>query len=390
MSKISIRRASTEEELIIYKEMTNYAFAPSPTTEMDSERKQYFVDNKWFLLYEGETPVSSLDSIPMTENVRGKIYPMQGIAGVSTYPMGRYKGYINQLMLHSINDAREEGKVFSTLYPFKQSYYGKFGYITFPQSRIAMFDTDKLRGVERIQTKGEFERLEIKDTFSRYYAFLKVYQNKKHGFGLFEPTLASKVEKEKKWIVFVNRDNRDTGMMIYTTGGHMKDMKVSYFLYLDNDAKYVLLKYLALHIDQFYTISMRLMADERPENWLFDLDLEIKNREWVPSCMGRVIDVAGLAGMQVGDGELNINILDELCPWNSGIWRFKGDNGTLRVERAEKEECSLSIQGLSAIVYGGHDINDMAFRGWGELSEKSINTLQRLFPPLVPVLFELF
>ena len=65
-------------------------------------------------------PVSTLDSIPMTQNVRGKIIKMQGIAGVATYPEGRRKGFVKKLMKLALSDAKKD-----KITVFQLSFYGE-------------------------------------------------------------------------------------------------------------------------------------------------------------------------------------------------------------------------------------------------------------------------
>jgi hypothetical protein len=50
----------------------------------------------------------------------------------------------------------------------------------------------------------------------------------------------------------------------------------------------------------------------------------------------------------------------------------------------------LSIQGLSALVYGTHNLGDFAYRGWGNPSAALQNTLQEMFPLQPPYLDEMF
>jgi hypothetical protein len=53
-------------------------------------------------------------------------------------------------------------------------------------------------------------------------------------------------------------------------------------------------------------------------------------------------------------------------------------------------DCELSIQGLSALVYGTQDPGDFAVRGWGDPSPEVQAAMRTLFPPATPHLHELF
>ena len=107
---VIIKKAETEEELDIVQDMTTYAFEPSPVKERDKSKRKYNKNNYIYLLYDNEIPVSTLDSIPMTQNVRGKVFKMQGIAGVATYPEERKKGYSKELIKYALTQAQKRSE----------------------------------------------------------------------------------------------------------------------------------------------------------------------------------------------------------------------------------------------------------------------------------------
>ena len=63
----------------------------------------------------------------MTQNVRGEIYPLAAFWGLSTLPEARRKGYARKVFTALMEATREEGHVFSALYPFRESYYEALG-----------------------------------------------------------------------------------------------------------------------------------------------------------------------------------------------------------------------------------------------------------------------
>ena len=69
---------------------------------------------------------------------------MGGVADVSTHPKARRKGYIRQLMRFIYEQLKNQGYVLSCLYPFRESFYERLGYVTFPQTRQAIIKTTDL------------------------------------------------------------------------------------------------------------------------------------------------------------------------------------------------------------------------------------------------------
>jgi hypothetical protein len=175
--------------------------------------------------------------------------------------------------------------------------------------------------------------------------------------------------------------------MVYRVDGQADRLVVRSLLYRDPRARYLLLEWLARHADQVKVVDLRLAPFERPETWMPDLYSTLRG---LYSPMGRVIDLAALAGMQVGDGDIPVRVEDALCPWNASSFRLAGVDGRLRIEPAGEAAATLAIQAVAALVYGTHDPGDFAARGWGDLSPEAEATLRAMFPPRLPFLHEEF
>jgi hypothetical protein len=160
------------------------------------------------------------------------------------------------------------------------------------------------------------------------------------------------------------------------------------FYYRSSQGKYLLLAWLARHIDQAGKVEMWLPSYEQPNTWLPDMRPKLEPVFVAP--MGRVLEVTGIGGMETGPGSFTAQITDPLCPWNNGIWKFKGDSGALEVAPSQEADCTLTIQGLSALVYGVNDPADFAIRGWGDPSPELQNTMREMFPPKLPYLHEYY
>ena len=143
MQNIEIRELKGKS-LEISREMCQYAFFKTPVDEPQTIEPQYQQDTYVVALFEQDVPLTTAACIPLTQNVRGKIYKCGGIADVAAYPEARRKGYTKRLLNHILDKMKEEKQVFSLLYPFKESFYEKFGFITFPQIKIANFSPNSI------------------------------------------------------------------------------------------------------------------------------------------------------------------------------------------------------------------------------------------------------
>ncbi|MBY9000782.1 MAG: GNAT family N-acetyltransferase [Candidatus Heimdallarchaeota archaeon] len=374
-------------------EMAFYAFFSSPgNVEQLIKNKPFFKEDLCYALYEDDKVVAGLMLKPIMQNVRGSVKPMCGVAEVVTKPEARRQGYANKLMNLAFVKMKEKGQIFSTLYPFKESFYERLGYISFPQYRNAIFSPSSLTNLLKEKYEGTVERVNIKDGLDIYLDFLEDFQKKTHGMGIKHRTEQDRLKESPNfWLAFAkNSEGKVIGIMTYRITGFWKELKVRSFYHENSLAKYLLLQWLANHADQVREVHLPVFPNDYPETWNNDTFWgekgKIMNREWVPSCMGRVVIVNKLNGLNVGTGHVSIKIIDEQCEWNNTSYSFTSNNGILEVSETSDYDCELTIQGFSAIIYGCYNLDDFPFKGWGDISEEIKKTIKFLFPPAYPYL----
>jgi predicted acetyltransferase len=385
----------TEEMLEVLFPLTQYAFHPSPPFRDQEEWDEIVRQRKgvaYFALFEDGEGVATVAGTDMTQHVRGKIYPASGVWGVATHPAARRKGYCRRLMGSLLAANREAGRPLSCLYPFRESFYERLGYVGFPLPRIARLKPSALAPLLAQDMGGEVELVLIGDGYDTYREYVFRLQERVHGMGIF--VHGSKAWLQKKnpfWLALAHVDGALAGLLLYElTGEDVQQftLRALRFYYDTSQARYLLLQWLARHVDQASEIEIWLTPYEQPETWLADMQVNTESAVRAPMC--RVVDVRGLGGMQTGPGRFSARIHDPLCPWNEGVWRFETADGTLQVSRGEEADCELQIQGLSALLYGTHDPADFRFRGWGDPATPVQATMRAIFPPQTPYLHERF
>jgi predicted acetyltransferase len=162
----------------------------------------------------------------------------------------------------------------------------------------------------------------------------------------------------------------------------------SRFYYKTSRARYLMLNWIACHIDQTDHGEIWLSNDEYPEMWLADIQLKVETA--IRPAMSRILDIEKIGGMSVGEGSFKARIVDPLCPWNEGCWSFESRNGKLNVSKAVEAECELTIQGLTALINGAHDPEDIPLRKWGNPDEDLQVILRTMFPKINPYMHEYF
>jgi hypothetical protein len=104
--------------------------------------------------------------------------------------------------------------------------------------------------------------------------------------------------------------------------------------------------------------------------------------------MARVLSLDGLAGMAAGPGRVAVEIVDD--PFVAGRYVLDGRSGQLDVAPGGEPRATLTVPGLSGLVYGVLDPGDLVVRGLGTVPPDAADELRRLFPRLVPYLFSSF
>ena len=118
---------------------------------------------------------SGMIQLDMVCHFSGQEVKMLGIGGVVSHPGHRNCGGIRALFEEGLPRARQEGYVFSALYPFSHVYYRKFGYELAQVTREATFNPRDLRAdlrraacTELILPEDEAGREAVRQVYEAY------------------------------------------------------------------------------------------------------------------------------------------------------------------------------------------------------------------------------
>jgi predicted N-acetyltransferase YhbS len=396
---MKIRQIGADERVALSLPIQSYAFQPSPATDSEMEKlratQRYYEGHVTLVAEEDGVAVADVSAVRMRQNVRGAVYPMAGVAGLATLPLARRKGYARALMTEVLGQMRDAGDVVSALYPFRPSFYERFGYVGLPRTRTAAFAPADLAGLLRTDLDGDLACEQIRAGYDTYRALTLRLVTERHGFAVHPDSRAVQLrDADDRWLVTARMNGEVIGAATYRIAGHASDLIADDLLHTGPLARALLLRFFARHIDQVARIVVTVAADEVPELWATDLAVAMEARTSFPESpapMARVLSLDGLAGMAVGPGLVAVDVVDD--PFISGRYVLDGRTGQLVVEHTRTTEgaaATLTVPGLSGLIYGVLEPEGVVVRGFGAVLPQAAEQLGALFPRRTPYLFAAF
>jgi predicted acetyltransferase len=392
---MQIRRIGAEERVTTTFPLQAYAFEGSPLPRDEEERFRTYVPynsgNITLAADDGGPTLAAATAIPMRQNVRGSVFPMAGIAGVAAHPLARRRGLIRTLLTQLLGEMRDSGHVVSALYPFRSSFYQRFGYASLPKSRRVSFSPAGLAPLLRADLPGEVSLERVKDGFATYREFTLRLLGLWHGFSVFPDFRAHRLrDEDQHWLAVARAGGRVVGAVPYRITGHDGELLAEVLLATGPLGRALLLRFFAGHIDQVTQVTATITPEELPELWVSDLDTVTEARAVAPSSnapMARVLSVAGLAGIAAGPARLAVTVVDD--PFIAGRYLLDGTSGKLDVGRGDgsADGVTLTAAGLAALVYGVLDPDEVVIRGLGSVPAAAAAELRTLFPRRLPFIF---
>ena len=183
------------------------------------------------------------------------------------------------------------------------------------------------------------------------------------------------------------------GSKLPTTAADAGVMVASDLLAVSPLGRALLLRFFAAHTDQVTQVEVRVAADELPELWATDLTAVLKAEVSFPAAgapMARVLDLPSLQGMVTGPERVTVAVAGDR--FIAGGYLLDGRPGSLEVTRAApgSAAATLTAAGLSALVYGVLDPEEIVLRGLGDIPAEPAARLRALFPRQVPYLYARF
>ncbi|MEU4218428.1 GNAT family N-acetyltransferase [Actinoplanes sp. NPDC026623] len=392
---MEIRQIAATERTDTMFPLQTYAFRPSPGADADREtyaqRMQYYRTAVSLIAEEGGRTLAGVGAFPMRQNVRDVVHDMAGVASVTTDPSARRRGFVRALVGRLLHEMHDRGCTVSALYPFRPSFYGRFGFVGLPRFRTATFAPEGLSGLLRADLPGEVERLAMREGFDDFDALTLRLLGERHGFSVFDEVRTAEFrESPARWVAIARVDGEVVGAVAYRIDDFGGDLVADDLLVTGPLGRALLLQFFARHVDQVARIVMKVGADDVPELWGTDLAVLTEGRVAFPNRggpMARLLSMEALTGTATSaTGAVTVEVADD--EFIGGRYRLAGEGGRLIVEQCKDEPAAtLTCSGISALAYGVLDPVEVVTRGFGQVDAAAIGPLTALFPRRMPYMF---
>jgi predicted acetyltransferase len=348
-------RPLTEQELPAAVEMNRIAFGGlrRPAEELEAPKPQPGAVD-WGL-FDGGRLVAKANDREQQHWFGGRPVPASGFGGVAAAPEWRGGGVAGQLLTRVLAEARARGAAINTLYRTVPGVYRRLGWEDSGVTAWSTYPTIALAGL-RIPAGMSVRPATAADlpTIGALYR-----QSAEEGNGLLErsaPWYTDTLERNDGVTMAIGPDGavegyarweRGTG---YSTGARLT---VSELLARTGPAVTALLANLASWGEALPTLAICLPQGD-PVSWAMPVDGTVSSlHPWMLRIIDAAAAVAARGWPRHLTGSVDLEIADEVCPWNAGRRRLIVEDGRARLEPGGSGSLQVSARGLALLYAGG-------------------------------------
>jgi predicted acetyltransferase len=294
---------------------------------------------------------------------------MIGLGGVASLPEHRFGGAVRQTVYAAFRLMREEGAVFSCLYPFSHPYYRQFGYETCQLSASYTLPIQALRkfrcgAAVCMLLPGEGVR-QLQAVFDRHFlgCNLPVQREARH----WKKLTGSDPYKERTYTYLLEREKEPCAYVIFSAqrANSQEDYlcQVREMAFTGPQGLSDALGFLYRLSAQYNRVRLPL-PENIPLPALLDESYEIKT-ELYSHAMGRVIHLQkALEQKRHFEGaDYTLRAVDEAIPENDGIFHIHCQNGRVSVERCEAAaDLTADIRTMALLLLGAVSLDEALYR----------------------------
>ncbi len=370
-------RPARAEEIEEFKRIASNTLVESPS--------RYAAIEPEFTLcaFEDGKLTTSYAAWPLTMRFNGVGLPVAGVTLVGTFPIYRRRGNLRKIMTAHFARLREEGeRPVAILYASMAAIYQRYGYAVVSTQNAYDIDPRFLRFAVPTDVSGSYRELGD-DDFPLLVDLYRRFRKDRTGFvhrgramwlaGVIAPAPAGGFLHR----IAYEEAGETLGYMIYALQPGQGDppshrITVRDLVWLTPSAYRAVWDYFA-NMDIVRNIVWgRVPLDDPLPNLL--LEPKVLGATSRDGLLGRVVDVERAMpgrGYDV-EGVLTFEIIDELCPWNTGGWRLETSPDGARVTRHSGEaQLTMPVSTLAMLMFDQINASQAARMGRLQVNDPS-------------------
>ncbi|WP_435317980.1 GNAT family N-acetyltransferase [Haloarchaeobius sp. TZWSO28] len=374
----------------VFHAYTSYAFRPHQEPDEFDPEADHWTLGADRALYDGDDVLCVCRHYWFETTWRGVDIEMPGLSAVASPPEYRRDGNVRQMLLDSLKEYRERGAPLSALWPFKYSFYRKYGWDTTNHRGELEFDPEVLADVVAdVGDEGRFRKLDGDD----WEAVDAVYRELTAGEDL-------SIDRTEDWWRHHWFEGWDSDPYVY---GWEHDGEVAgYVNYkiesddgdktfagwelgaVDHEAFLHCLRFIYSHDSQVSSVTLHTGPDPVFLDLVDDPQNVTVRRKTGP--MVRVVDVVdALETIPYPSGietSLVFDVEDPLADWNDGRFELVVEDGTGTCTSTDAApDVTLDIAALSQLVIGYRPLSRLVKTAGIDADRPVREDLAALFPP---------
>ncbi|MFW9849587.1 MAG: enhanced intracellular survival protein Eis [Candidatus Thorarchaeota archaeon] len=309
---------------------------------------------------DGDKVIANLAFFASENNIiRGKSVRFAGVWAVATEPSYRRSGLVRGLFDNAFPRMKKEGCVLSILDPFYRPFYEKFGYAIAERRVKHVFKKEHLR-VGNSSPEITCREADSDDDITKMQQVEKSMARYGSRFFSFERDAKEIIKKGNFYIFEKNGEAVGTVRFRFLEPHQDPDHEAFYLTVLNT--RYTSDEIFPSIVEQVrnHAVNVERISwytdYETPIRHFFS-DIHDAKSYQIGSMMMRVIDFEGYCRSigipRTATKSVTLELNDDQCPWNNGIYTITPNDGVLSVERnSEEPDIRLTPYQLSEIISG--------------------------------------
>lgn len=306
----------------------------------------------------------------------GAQVPTAGVMAVGVLPTHRRRGALTALMRRQLADAHERGEPLATLYAAEGAIYARFGYglaslagdIELPKEHARPWDDEPVGSARLLDADEEVLEV-VPGIYDRVQAETVGMFTRSRDWWQVRRLSQRPGSRGKRMNVVIELDGVPEAYALYRIdfgASHMVTqsvIEVSEAVGTSPRALAAIWRYL-LAIDWVSQINAYWLPLDHP---LFHWVREPRRMRFgvMEAVWARLVDVgAALSRRGLRDGEIVLDVSDELCPWNQARWRVANGSAERTTAPADLQ---LDVSALGSVYLGGFTFEQLR---WAERLEE--------------------